>query len=94
MKREISYTTATTKQKEKAKRGIIMLLRRSVSVLNARLTDAPNLLNSEVFASVMVPRGRLVAMKHVQILLRKEEFALVMVPRGRFAAVKDVQILL
>ena len=53
MKREISYTTATTKQKEKAKRGIIMLLRRSVSVLNARLMGAQIMLGKEEFARGM-----------------------------------------
>ena len=42
-----------------------MLRRRSVSVLNARLMDAPNSLNAEEFVFGMVPRGRLAAMKDV-----------------------------
>ena len=42
----------------------------------------------------MVPRGKLAAMKDVQILLRIEEFVFVMVPSKRLAAMKDVQMLL
>ena len=73
-----------------------MLLRRSVSILNARLKDVQILLRIEEFALVMAPRGRLVAMKDVQILLRKEEFAFVMARHGKrgLAAMKDAQMLL
>ena len=52
-----------------------MLRRRSVSVLNARLTDASKSLRKEVFVLVMVPRESNAAMKDVLHLLRRAEFA-------------------
>ena len=42
-----------------------MLLRRSVSVPNARLKDVPNKPRMEEFAIVMVPRGSNVVRKDV-----------------------------
>ena len=75
---------------------MIVPLRRSVSVLNARLMDVLHLLRKKEFACGMVRPGkrRLAAMMDVQIILRKEEFVLVMVPSKRLVAMKDVQILL
>ena len=70
-----------------------MLLRRSVSVLNARLMDVQMLLRIKEFAFDMVPLGRrrFASMKDVQMLFKRQVFVLVMVPGGSPVAMKVVQ---